>query len=103
KSHAKQGGPRDRKYRFFADIDAATESNEPAKFRNERTVEGGNGLAQLAADKAFASTREQIVPVTLEKQRIHHHLHAQADPQNGDPRVGFCWKQKNHQLLTPSL
>ena len=39
-------------------------SHEPAKFRNERTVERGDCLSQFAANKAFASSGKQVVPVT---------------------------------------
>ena len=62
-SHAKQAGPGNRKHCFFAQVDAAAESNEPAKLRNKRTVERSDGFANFATDKTFAFAGEQIVPV----------------------------------------
>src|SRR5438094_314521 len=43
-SRHKQARPGNRQYCFFPDVEVAAESNKPAKFRNERTVERDNGL-----------------------------------------------------------
>src|SRR5207249_10553315 len=89
-SRTKQAGPGNRKYCFFADADVAAKSNKPAKFRNETTVERGNGLSQFAADKTAASPGEQVIPVTFQEQRVDCDLQTQAATQNRseERRVG---------------
>ena len=49
----------------------AADGDKPAKPRDQRTVEKGNRFADFAANETLATTGEQVVPITSQKQRIH--------------------------------
>jgi hypothetical protein len=63
-SSTKQAGPGKGKHCFFTDVDGAAERNEPAKCRDQRTVQSDNSLSQLAADQTLARAGKQVVPVS---------------------------------------